>query len=1780
MSEMPLQFRPKDLKGALDLPDSVPNLYRVVEKEGASGEYEMKIDFMEFGVAYNETSVSSIRLTESILLRQVPLPTECTYEPLPRLVEGVNHIGFYKVSFDDDAYSSQIFIPAERSYDPAGVRNDAHCSISIGCHCSTTQTALFAAMTKALAGGATYESVRDAHFDIFNPMIEKYHGRIPLAMWMLFQLKCVFQSPRSKPPTYAQFLIQSLKAENQRVKAAKMRKRINSGVEVVVDSDEEQEVTPEQNTGPKLLTEAEEVLRLFSMEEEACGKFLGQYVKWDEQTSELVVRDQRMGHLKEYLQSFLTGFAFPPIEYFDNIYGHLRKHITAGKARKVREMEKERESGSGSEFDATTEDDAISAISSFFSVFMTSSAPKRQIDPLRGKSKSSTSLKKKRVSAPKGDSSEESIEVADQTNPLARFVPAPYLLSLAEACASHMIGICRQKGAESNSNLPLHVNKIMDNWIGEANVYRLITRNATSEQNEDERLIPRGWRQIDLPIQVVLKNRHPFASQGSYSRTFGTQVVTSLLFATVKRNKAVCRELLQNQYRDKNGYRVYVPAPNVRDANGWTALMHACAWGDTEVVDWLLGYAQGWSRDDVGVLTDPVQARAVFHADVDVNAQSHDGITAMMIACKEQNLDVVERLLKVKDHVSSVKANLFMRSSRVINLGLRTEGRKYLAREGLRKGCTVLHLVCGMSNENTDLVKLLLQGGAPVGARDSDGNTALHYAAKMGHVSIVKRLLLNDAAATAVNETGLSPLMMACKHAFSLSTAVALVAVGGANINRRDYYGKSALHYAFEAYKESHTMKQYIGSARLISKVWKRWKRIQQIADKRHGSATKLGETPLTNDSSIHSCLLGGQILMYTLPGCIFCNKVKELFSGKNVKFHNVDLEQYPHRHASMAGTTVPEVWFNEKLIGGWTECKRLNDDGKLDQMVVECLTTPAGQYAPLPVDPLAKKIRENIAQWDQHFSGFLSKSLSATAEAVRRRRTVQNDVIHYLLANNADLEATSNSGVEPFDDNSKKEWLEKVRPKLIESAERPQGWKDHIWGYARTQKAVELKWNEVAKWLRVRQFIMWLVLYVLFFLSTTVRLGLNDQTSHLLHHAVVARYLGKPYDFSEQPNKRFLDTDTRQDFYNFMRIAVIEGIYDSGSFYERQVQAGSPLQPYNTGDYLPVVRHTKMVGRLRLRQLRVACEACPSGMNEVVRGTYPEALYERKNGNKSEAKACCYPQYSTSTESKETFVGLTGDTYTWKGSDVPSVLGSQETVLYPGSGHSVLFPNNLTESLRMLQRLETDQWIDLSTRAIFVEFVLSNIQEGLIASQTFLVEFFSAGAIIPSYEVQVWRQKNTTFSLVCDILFLVTFCFAFVDLIKSEYLQSWSATSRKTYVLKDVGERHSFFFYKPTAPNAKRYNFYWAPKGTYGAGFYRINHGDESKWRLGKDQVPHCILCCSNRRFPRSIYLICTNLRKAVKSLSICLLIVVVIVRLHIEITLRDLKNLSHAEVLPAGLYRLNKAMEFYASMCSVTLFVASLRLLDLLDWIPAVARMTIIISRQLSKLFSYFIILLVYMVAFSVLSIVGFGVEMDDYSTPFKSLMTMLGGVTINGLPWSDAHQSNGVLGPFFHAIVIFYGVIMLLNLIIAVMTEGYESVKELADETWAYTQFLQIKTFEEKAARRLAVLKNSNVKGEEQSDRIDLNKIDASNFKNELHLLRLARERGQVYPVSSRIGILCLQWYFDAKKRNWQQQMAGKRIQQHSGDTIRGSSKANQASLRSLASEKTNEVQNPMF
>lgn len=45
--------------------------------------------------------------------------------------------------------------------------------------------------------------------------------------------------------------------------------------------------------------------------------------------------------------------------------------------------------------------------------------------------------------------------------------------------------------------------------------------------------------------------------------------------------------------------------------------------------------------------------------------------------------------------------------------------------------------------------------------------------------------------------------------------------------------------------------------------------------------------------------------------------------------------------------TSVPEIFFNDHLIGGWDEIQKLEDEGKLDQLIKECLEAPDPDFPP-----------------------------------------------------------------------------------------------------------------------------------------------------------------------------------------------------------------------------------------------------------------------------------------------------------------------------------------------------------------------------------------------------------------------------------------------------------------------------------------------------------------------------------------------------------------------------------------------------------------------------------------------------------------------------------------------------------------------------------------------------------------------------------------------------------------------------------------------------------------
>ncbi|XP_049794271.1 cortactin-binding protein 2-like isoform X8 [Schistocerca nitens] len=91
-------------------------------------------------------------------------------------------------------------------------------------------------------------------------------------------------------------------------------------------------------------------------------------------------------------------------------------------------------------------------------------------------------------------------------------------------------------------------------------------------------------------------------------------------------------------------------------------------------------------------------------------------------------------------------------------------------------------------------VQTLLAAGADLEVRDSDGYTALHWAAERGHVDVARCLLEGGAEVDATNDSRTTPLHRAAQSGHA--AVVRLLAASSARTDARNRWGWTPLHWA------------------------------------------------------------------------------------------------------------------------------------------------------------------------------------------------------------------------------------------------------------------------------------------------------------------------------------------------------------------------------------------------------------------------------------------------------------------------------------------------------------------------------------------------------------------------------------------------------------------------------------------------------------------------------------------------------------------------------------------------------------------------------------------------------------------------------------------------------------------------------------------------------------------------------------------------------------------------------------------------------------------------
>jgi len=77
---------------------------------------------------------------------------------------------------------------------------------------------------------------------------------------------------------------------------------------------------------------------------------------------------------------------------------------------------------------------------------------------------------------------------------------------------------------------------------------------------------------------------------------------------------------------------------------------------------------------------------------------------------------------------------------------------------------------------------------------------------------------------------------------------------------------------------------------------------------------------------------------MYSWGACPFCVRAKDLLNRKGIPFEEINLDgkdaELQALRARTGQRTVPQIFIDGKLIGGFTELAALDARGELDKMI------------------------------------------------------------------------------------------------------------------------------------------------------------------------------------------------------------------------------------------------------------------------------------------------------------------------------------------------------------------------------------------------------------------------------------------------------------------------------------------------------------------------------------------------------------------------------------------------------------------------------------------------------------------------------------------------------------------------------------------------------------------------------------------------------------------------------------------------------------------------------
>eukprot|EP00735_Rhodelphis_limneticus_P009312 TRINITY_DN267_c0_g1::TRINITY_DN267_c0_g1_i1::g.1709::m.1709 TRINITY_DN267_c0_g1::TRINITY_DN267_c0_g1_i1::g.1709 ORF type:complete len:877 (-),score=257.62,sp/Q4GZT3/PKD2_BOVIN/26.14/1e-52,PKD_channel/PF08016.7/4.8e-37,PKD_channel/PF08016.7/2.8e-34,Ion_trans/PF00520.26/2.4e+03,Ion_trans/PF00520.26/5.7e-15,EF-hand_1/PF00036.27/3.1e+03,EF-hand_1/PF00036.27/0.0021,IQ/PF00612.22/0.0018,EF-hand_7/PF13499.1/0.0027,EF-hand_8/PF13833.1/0.014,EF-hand_6/PF13405.1/4.5e+02,EF-hand_6/PF13405.1/0.45,EF-hand_5 len=535
-------------------------------------------------------------------------------------------------------------------------------------------------------------------------------------------------------------------------------------------------------------------------------------------------------------------------------------------------------------------------------------------------------------------------------------------------------------------------------------------------------------------------------------------------------------------------------------------------------------------------------------------------------------------------------------------------------------------------------------------------------------------------------------------------------------------------------------------------------------------------------------------------------------------------------------------------------------------------------------------------------------------------------------------------------------------------------------------------------------------VLYCLFLLIFTflISLSRDNEESFMMRDALADIYTSEEF-YSLEVYKNFDSIDNVEELYQWLVGPFMAATYSPNMFNTTT----TPVQP----GYMYGVN--KLLGVVRFRQMRMGKDSC------TLRSEW-----------KDDFGGDCIGSYDSDTLNKDPYGGPDGTLYRFYdeeeagGTEVWGELG-----LYGNAGHVVdITGTDYFNSLQQIKALIDNEYIDLMTRMLIIDFGLYNANTNLYGDFRFLLEFPPTGSIIPSFKARIMNLNRYDGAMGGFVAFLEISTYTFVVYYTVQELREikmfMERSQRVKYHLKQLGFSQLFF----------------SKRDIHSVIDEKRTLTDREKYQESiKVVLDPLNLDAITSPLPMTTYFYFSDWSNFFDFLNLTLFYASFTLRmLTIGTTAstdwnQDSKD-QYVDVQTVSDYY---QMEQYCNASNA--FLSWFKIFKYLRISRRMSQLIDTLAEGAGDIGYFMIIFAIIFLSFAISGHVAFGVDVREFRTINQSALVLFRGLTEGSLDFYTLYDANRILGPLYYATFFILAFFVLMNMFLAIINQSYTTVQE---------------------------------------------------------------------------------------------------------------------------------------